>query len=381
LSDATAGSPPGAAEPSPSPADEVVLKDRLVTAVSNAYCWLFETAAPAGHWNEVRSTALAGIALCRREAGGCPWLDAIRDWLVSKQVEMGADQGSWGEELWDTSMALLALLELRVPPNDPAIQRALAWQASLFGANGHHNWHDEPWETSWSLLAGLKVRQRGGGEPPWDTLKALDWLQSLQDSEGRIVAPHYTAYFVSICAELPDHARGGGRFDAPAQAAASSLNRSWKDEVLWSGEAWSNGQILWILAATGRLDLAGDRAGRLIRWFTSHQGADGSWGRDVEDTASAVLGLHALLLQLELRTTPSRSAAENLIYTQLRRCFQTPIYRPRRDWIESHPDGTTAINLTPRRKRALSIGLAAVSAVSLLITFWEQIRSIVAGLF
>jgi hypothetical protein len=383
LSDAATDSPPGTAAPSPSPADEAALKDRLVTSISNAYCWLFSAADPAGHWNEVRSTALAGIALCRREAGGCPWLDAIRDWLLSKQVGMGADRGSWGEELWDTSMAMLALLELRVLPSDPAIQRALWWQKDLFGANDHHNWHDEPWETSWSLLAGLKVRQRGGGEPQWDTVKALDWLQGLQDAEGRIVAPHYTAYFVSICAELPEHLRGEGRFDAAERAAAGYLNRTWRDSVLWSGEAWSNGQILWILASAGRLDLGDDRAARLTGWFTSHQAADGSWGRDVEDTASAILGLYALLLLLEVRTAPSRSAAEDLIYNRLRRCLDTPIYRPRLDWIDRHQDGSTSIHvtLTPRRKRGLKIGFAVVSGVSLLITFWEQIRSMVGGLF
>lgn len=357
-----------------------LLKCRIVSSVTNGYSWLFERGAGQGHWSEVRSTALAGLCLSLREPIDAPWPVAVRDWLLSRQVDMGAGQGSWGEELWDTSMALLALLQLGLSPKDPAIQRAVEWQGRLFGLSGNDSWHDEPWETSWCLLSGLQV-QLYGGEVPWSSAAAASWLRSLQDSQGRLIAPHYTAYFVWIYDQLAKQSSAPPELEESARHATQYLQRAWDDPALWSGEPWSNGQILWVLASTDRLQIEDpDRIGRIVSWFLAEQDPEGGWYQDVEDTASVILGLHAVLLRLEEQDLSKSYKAEEVVYDLLRRSLGTPLLTRGRKLIESHEDGTTSINLSPRLKKLLAALVTGISVASLLVTFWEQLVSVFSRL-
>lgn len=358
-----------------------LLKCRIVSSVTSGYSWLFERGVGQGHWNEVRSTALAGLCLSLREPIDASWSVAVREWLLSRQVDMGAGQGSWGEELWDTSMAMLALLHLGVAPKDPAIQGAVEWQWRLFGLSGNDSWHDEPWETSWCLLSGLHV-QLYGGAVPWNSAAAARWLRSLQDSRGRLIAPHYTAYFVWIYEELAKQSSATLELEDAAARSTRYLQTAWNESALWSGEPWSNGQILWCLASTGRLQIDdADRVGQIVAWFLAEQDPEGGWYQDVEDTASVILGLHAVLLRLEEQSLSESYRAEEVVYDLLRRSLGTPLLIRGRKLIESHEDGTTSINLSPRSKKLLAAFLTGISVASLLVTFWEQLVSMLIPLF
>ena len=358
-----------------------LLKCRIVSSVTNGYSWLFGKGAGQGHWSEVRSTALAGLCLSLREPVDAPWLVAVRDWLLSRQVDMGAGQGSWGEELWDTSMAMLALLHLGVSPKDPAILGAVGWQRKLFGLSGNDSWHDEPWETSWCLLSGLHV-QLYGGAVPWNSAAAARWLRSLQDSRGRLIAPHYTAYFIWIYEELAKQSSATLELEEAAARATRYLQAAWNESALWAGEPWSNGQILWCLASTGRLQIKDpDRVRQIVTWFLAEQDSDGGWYQDVEDTASAILGLHAVMLRLEEQDVSRSYKVEEVVYDLLRRSLQTPVLSRGRRLIETHEDGTTSVNLSPRTKKLLAALVTGISVASLLITFWEQLVSLVTAWF
>ncbi|HUP42098.1 MAG TPA: hypothetical protein VM599_02690, partial [Thermoanaerobaculia bacterium] len=137
------------------------LKQEIYSMLTRAYLWLFRTAKPGGHWSEVRSTALAGLCLGHVVPLDSPWVKGVESWLRRKQTSMGEDKASWGEELWDTSMAVIALLRLGTSPNDPVIQSALRWQLELYKKNDHRNWHYEPWETSWTILSRLEAAPKG----------------------------------------------------------------------------------------------------------------------------------------------------------------------------------------------------------------------------
>src|SRR5207245_2481929 len=115
----------------------------------------FRTGSGNGNWSEARSTALAGICLNFRESGDSVWLRSITQWIEKNQINEGEAAGSWGEEVWDTAMCLLALKSFGISSKDSVIQNGIRWILSLYSLNGRKNWHDEPWETSWALLAIL----------------------------------------------------------------------------------------------------------------------------------------------------------------------------------------------------------------------------------
>jgi hypothetical protein len=263
--------------------DISVVNQRIYPCISRAYEWLFRMAIHSGNWKEVRSTALVGMCLSLREPKGSPWLVAIKNWLLEQQVEMGSDIASWGEELWDTSMALISLNSLGFPRKDTRFQNTLNWIQSLYNVNGRHNWHDEPWETSWSTLAILETDHIH--EMPNVAYNAAKWLLSLQDSDGKIVSPHYTAYFILIGYKLKIKQEDKEIFNTGINKATEYLINNISDKTLWTGEAWSNGQILWILASTKKFPSSdNDILLKVVKWFIDNQEIDGNW-KDVEDTA------------------------------------------------------------------------------------------------
>ncbi len=294
--------------------------DRIYDTLDRAYGFLFATGRKEGHWSEVRSTALAGMCIDYLPSGTTEWCHSIRGWLEEQQLKEGAAQGSWGEEIWDTAMALIALKALGAHTNDPQLDSGLKWMASKYSVNGRGNWHDDPWETSWALLAILKS---GKMLPGVDVLAAIHWLSSLQDPEGRIIAPQFTAYFIEICLSLAkvdidlSDSLSEGVQNAKSFLLSALSNSS--PSTLWTGEAWSNGQILWILTELKIFpfqDLG--LADKTISWFQKKQDPiDGHW-EDAEDTASALLGLLGLLHGLTAIVDGARQARE-VVSSELRR--------------------------------------------------------------
>ena len=161
------------------------LINSIIKNISLAYQWLFKIAINSGNWEEVRSTAIVGIIMELREPINSPWIENTKEWLFAQQKSYGTDMATWGEELWDTSMALIALNRLGVSYNEPRCQKAIKWMISLYNKNGRHNWHDEPWETSWCALTLIDIGDPGLLEIARNSAK---WLASLQDSEGKIIS-------------------------------------------------------------------------------------------------------------------------------------------------------------------------------------------------
>ncbi|MCX9082767.1 MAG: hypothetical protein OIN83_11290 [Candidatus Methanoperedens sp.] len=168
----------------------------------------------------------------------------IKKWLLEQQVQREIDKASWGEEIWDTSMALISLNSIGFSQKDPQFQKTLNWIESLYNVNGRHNWHDEPWETSWAALAILETEH--SHELSHIAYDSAKWLLTLQDHEGKIVSPHYTAYFIMICNKLKIQREDIEIFNIASNKAAEYLLKSISDKNLWTGEPWSNGQILWV---------------------------------------------------------------------------------------------------------------------------------------
>jgi len=358
--------------------DEAI--EKIYGMIADAYSFLFREGEREGNWTEARSTALAGMCLDSVCDPTSPWCQLVKDWLIKSQCETG----SWGEEIWDTAMCLLALKKLGESTKRDSLQKGLHWIASKYSLNGRDNWHDEPWETAWALIAVLRL-----GLPPEgiNIPNAVEWFVG-QDEQGRVIAPHYTGYFLLIHDALP---KIGLQHNSEKLATAQSkavkfLIRTLQDSDegrLWTGEAWSNGQILWALAGSNCFPVTDAvLLHKAVNWFELHQLPEaGNWS-DVEDTSSAILGLSCLLQRLVALTEGHN--AYRVINEQLHRRVAVPKPYVSRPLLERQLDGSLCINLSHRTVELVyEIGgaLAALGVLATLIDFtlnhwgwWHLVR-------
>ena len=319
--------------------------ERTFHILCSGYSYLYEKGKQEGHWEDIRGTALAGIALDLKEAPDSVWLRLIRNYLVRTQSQEGDVTGSWGEEVWDTSMCVLALKSFEVSSRDPLVKSSIDWIASLYRVSERNNWHDEPWETCWALMAILTA-----GTIP-SNLKIeepVKWLLEFQEENGKIIAPHYTAYYLLIWDKLNKTTISSHDkiiFDEAKQKCANYLIEVLRDSpshVLWTGEAWSNGQILWALLSIDGIALDDELLNKVLNWFETNQGKQGNWS-DIEDTASAIIGLYFLL---EHVLSASTSLRNKDIKQTLQKRLPCPDVYIKRAFIEQNKEsGGISINL------------------------------------
>jgi len=357
--------------------------EAVIELLKDSYAFLFRAASKSGHWNEIRCTALAAMCLELREDGSSRWLNAIKTWMESEQSTEVC--GSWGEEIWDSAMCIIALKDLGVTSNDPIVDKGLTWIASLFSVNGRNNWHDEPWETSWALIAFLKA---GRIPENVDAAAAMKWLSSLQDKSGKIIAPHYTAYFLLINhfserkINLSDEIRK--ELEDTAQKCQNYLVKSLRESDpnhLWTGEAWANGQILWSLCLPGRFPVADDKLIlKTISWFEENQKTDGNWS-DIEDTASAILGLAALsknLLKYEAKQLKIHRDINREFENRLRKAVPVPFLNIKKRFFEREKEtGYFVINVKESTAKYLGGTVGVLGVVASMIQIYTPLRTAV----
>ena len=390
------------------------LEERIYNCINNAYGALFERGQYKGHWDDVRPTALIGICLSFREEEfyhhsdnprfrrpkNPVWIDSLSDWLLQRQIEIDDDTASWGEEIWDTSWALMSLHRAGVAPTNEKIIKGFSYFFKTYNLSGYNNWCYSPWETSWAVLAILeynpdeisKIEECLSGNNVESkglfgiAEEAARWLASLQDKKGdnhgRVVSPHYTGYFVQICYLL--NRKNGSDPDpwleeAMKKASAYLLNNV-SDEKLWTGEAWSNGQILWSLARSEMLPVDDyELMLKIIAWFENNQDDRGIWA-DPGNTASVIIGLYYLLRSIKIKDGVDPVVAEESIRDNFRRFQLTPPLRLETRLIEKHPDGTLSLNTT-KRGRWAAVGCGSViTAITTLGEFFILIGDYVVSL-
>jgi squalene-hopene/tetraprenyl-beta-curcumene cyclase len=149
---------------------------------------------------DVTAHALEALA---REPGYDSAVAAGLDWLLAEQEADGSWFGRWGvNHVYGTGAAVPALEACGVPPEHPAIRRALAWLDSVqqpSGAFGEDilSYSDParrgrgaatPSQTAWALLAYLA----GGAERGLSTRGAAEYLCQTQRPNGDWDEQHYT---------------------------------------------------------------------------------------------------------------------------------------------------------------------------------------------
>jgi squalene-hopene/tetraprenyl-beta-curcumene cyclase len=125
-------------------------------------------------------------------------------WLLDEQEDDGSWFGRWGvNHLYGTGAALPALEACGIPPDHPAVRRAVAWLDSVQQEDGGfgediRSYADPAWrgrapfatpsQTAWALLGYVAAGNAEGG----NARKAADYLCNVQRPDGDWDEEHFT---------------------------------------------------------------------------------------------------------------------------------------------------------------------------------------------
>jgi squalene-hopene/tetraprenyl-beta-curcumene cyclase len=290
--------------------------------------------------------------------------------------------------VWDTGLALIALLDAGVPAHDDAVRRATAWLlgeeirvpgdwsvrrpklapggwAFEFANDGYPDIDDTA-----EVVLGLRRVARAAPDP--DAVRAavdrgVAWTIGMQSTDGgwgafdadntralarklpfcdfgEVIDPPSA----DVTAHVVEALAAEGRADEPAglQGIAWLLDNQEPDGS-WFGRWGANyvygtGSVVPALVAAG-IDPGAESIRRAVRWLTDHQNPDGGWGEDLRSyddpavwagrgasTASQTAWALLALLAAGQRGEPVRRGVGFLVDTQ----------RPDGGWDEDAYTGT-----------------------------------------
>jgi squalene-hopene/tetraprenyl-beta-curcumene cyclase len=230
--------------------------------------------------------------------------------------------------VWDTGLAVIALLDAGVPPDDPALRRATSWLlGEEIGEKGDWavrrpklapgGWafefandlypdtddtaeivlglrrvaHDDPAAVQAAVdrgvawVTGMQSRDGGWGAFDADNTSTLPTKLPFCDF-GAVVDPpsaDVTAHVVEMLAAV---GRGGG---VPARRGVRWLLDHQEADGSWFGR-WGANHVYGTGAAVPALVAAGVAPHdpvlrRAVEWLVRHQNADGGWGEDLRSYA------------------------------------------------------------------------------------------------
>jgi hypothetical protein len=170
--------------------------------------------------------------------------------LTRKLREANPDTRSWNDEVWDTVWGARALIDEKLPR--PGVGRAkdIAASDQLIAAaiqflvavrdTVRGFWYGEPFETMIALDLLFATEH-----PEFERIAEMpvDWLLSLQGTDGRVIAPHFTGIFASIFSRIKLENRGN-QLEVAARAASEWLVRDLEVHPIWTSASWSNAHAL-----------------------------------------------------------------------------------------------------------------------------------------
>jgi hypothetical protein len=269
-------------------------------------------------WGDVRCTTLALWALSdfyektqnisNQEKKN---LIESRNWLINQARE--EDRGiSWESEAWDTSLCIISLSYDKTLRN--IIDRATQWLDYIRDIKPNRGsytgvWHDEVWETTLATIALLRSSNLIKGPinyEKWFWIEdIIKWLSDIPSkSSGEFVCPHYSGFIIWLLGEIMNNhvtkqileSSEFILFENKSKKALEYVNSVIDDDIsdLWSSYTFSNSYILLGLSSLGQ-ELNSNTIYKVVRWYSNKQSAiDGSF-EDVEDTSLAILALSSLL--------------------------------------------------------------------------------------
>jgi squalene-hopene/tetraprenyl-beta-curcumene cyclase len=325
-------------------------------AVARAEHWILRRQEANGGWGGIQppwvysilGLHLGGMALDHPVLERA--LAGLEDFLI--EDEQGRRLEACQSPLWDTALALIALLDADTEPDDPAVVTAAEWLidkqiltggdwqvrrphlppggwAFEFANDGYPDVDD----TAESLIALHRARIPDEARRRAAIERGVRWMTGMQSSDGgwaafdadntrtlitempfcdfgAVIDPpsaDVTAHVVEALALL------GHGAEAPARRGVAWLRAAQEDDGSWFGRwgvnhIYGTGTVVPALIAAG-VDRDEPCIRRAVAWLQDHQNGDGGWGEDCrsyvepewigrgESTASqtgwALMALHA----------------------------------------------------------------------------------------
>ena len=252
--------------------------------IERALAWL-KSRHPPGHWDDTRADPLVVLALL--ECNEHPDSPMIREGVSSLLFRQGED-GSWSEEVWDTTFAVRSLIRAGIDSESEQVKKAIRWLLNLQDKRTG-SWHGEIWETSFSLLC-LSDTKHSRKLPQVEY--AAKWLEVSQLPDGSwLHAPHLTAVSLLALSNLEDPNRR-----LVKKASDWLLNYGAKE--VWTQESYANAYAILALTKAG-LTTDEPAIQKGLDWLARNQTIIprrnlGYWS-DEEDTCLSIIAICSAL--------------------------------------------------------------------------------------
>jgi hypothetical protein len=256
-----------------------------------------------GTWGTTRTSGTAIWALAE-----CGLTESHRDFLLHcvNQLRgsddcLGDEDGlRFNDEVWDTSVGLMALVKAGGGEFERDVEGILQW---LHNQAQDDNFKNEPWETFWALNAFL---QSGAALDDASQLirRCIEWVLRRRNSEGLLISSHYMGFLLQILNLMRQRLDlSGPESRAYAETARSCefyLKQEFEPTQLngqaWGNEPWIVGHVLLGLATSpddGDLFFADTGFNEhLLHWYENLRWdpTGGGW-TDLVETSFTLVGL------------------------------------------------------------------------------------------
>ncbi len=218
----------------------------------------------------------------------------------------------FNEEVWDTSVALIAIQKGAPGQFPEAVEGMVKW---LLAEAQQNNYKNEPWETMWALQALIE-----SGARPSDISKlvrrCLEWVLERRSAQGILISPHYMGFLLMVLNsvvrkfDLTDAEMS--RYSEAIADCESYLKKEFLNGmdqgILWGNEPWSIGHILLGIAESPKassLFFGDDEFNScLLHWYEQLEWrpAGGGW-IDLVETSFTLVGLANYYREREVNLT------------------------------------------------------------------------------
>ncbi len=281
-------------------------KKELTNLLVDSLEELIKLGSNVSFWGATRSNSDAVLALtiCLPEFDFYKLRSRCIDRIIKDANETNGFL-NWDEEIWDTSIAIMAL-STDYENNKEGILKALKWIESKY-ITISQSWNEEVWETLLALnaITYSKYKPQKTSDNNLYFERSINWINSLYNTpkKGILINWSSTALYLLFAVNskkfdlnnsnqtiLNEHVKCSCE-----QILKSSIDAS--ELALWTSEAWSNGLVLWSISEAKYGKLEEEKLERIINWFRDRLKLEET---PIEDKAFACIGLFKYLEYLEI---------------------------------------------------------------------------------
>jgi hypothetical protein len=256
-----------------------------------------------GHWGATKATAMTTWSLHE-----CGVVEKFKNYFIQTLEELIAKNGiksnkglSFDDEIWETSVVLIALSRVDRELFKKEIELIKKWLLSEISEDNRANFKNEPWETMWVITALFE-----SGDKYIDNLqlikRCISWILDKRNIEGVLISLHYMGFLLTVLnyavrelnlnkndLEIYQEA-----IDRCEKYLVEEFENSKKAGMLWTNEPWSIGHILLGIAESPNLRKVfsqnHDINEYILSWYENRWSDIMGWG-SLKDTCDTLVGL------------------------------------------------------------------------------------------